>query len=217
MGASVIPIIGSIITSVIVSKAVAVIGEKIGLSEDLTGILSAAAGAYAGAATYNQAMGAATPGPAKAGMDLSAATAMPTAQPAMPPPVSNIPGTPLVPGGSPYTSPQSAGGGMLTQAPPPDLAGGGMPPPPGGTTANQVIESQTAGKAGEDSWWSKMFSPGKTMDLVMAGMQGYGEAGMRQYEVDRPYEVEKDRGRRWEEMGTSGFNQVTPTYPSQGG
>lgn len=229
MGAAAVAVVGSIITSVVVSKAVSVIGEKIGLSENLTSILSAAAGAYAGGAAYNQAMGATTAGvgageTAKVGMDLSTATSMP---PAQPPPVSNIPGTPLAPGGSPLANVQSAGSGMLTQPPPTNLAGGGgnIPPPqanapPGGTTANEVIKSQTVGNAGsggEESWWSKMFTPGKTMDLVMAGAAGAGKAGMRKYEVDRPYNVEQDRGRRWDAMGTGGFNQINQTYPSQGG
>lgn len=203
MGASVIPIVGSIITSVIVSKAVGVIGEKIGLSENLTGILSAAAGAYAGGAVYNQATTAAASGTAKVGMDLAEGTAMPTQSGATPP------GTGLG-GGGPVGQ---GGGGMLTQSGPPRPANANVPAaPPAAPPAPPAPPPPPA-----DSWWSKMFTPGKTMDLVMAGMQGYGEAGMRQYEVDRPYEVEKDRGKRWEAMGTSGFNQVNPTYPSQGG
>lgn len=229
MGAAA-PVIGSIITSVVVSKAVSVVGEKIGLSESLTSVLGTVAGVYAGGMTYQAATAstaaAATPPP---GMDLAAAAAAPSNIPGTPiapsaPPASNIAGTPLAPHGSPYASPQSAGatrasrGGMLSM---PEAPVQPAPrPAPGTDTAGEIIRSETVGGGGagtEKSWVERLFSPEKTMDLIMAGMQGYGQAGMRKWEIEYPEKIDERDARRWAAAYPGRSTLTGPSFPSEGG
>ena len=229
------PIIGSIITSIVVSKAVQEIGPRIGMSDDMTSLLSFAAAAYAGGYTYNTtaaAAGGAAGGAGAAGTAGGAYTSPPGPHAgAAAPPVSNIPGTPLAPSDSPYASRPTAGASEASMAVDVPKTRGGMmtesasPPPttraPAGTdTAGSIIESSTQQglhQPVEDSWMSRLFSPEKTMDLVMAGVKGYGQAGIEEYKLEYPEKVATENAQGWAEA-YPGQKQLAPyAPPSQGG
>lgn len=63
----------------------------------------------------------------------------------------------------------------------------------------------------------KLFSPDKTMDLAMAGMSGYGKAGIAKESLEYQTGVEDDRAKGWSDAYGSRANTIKPTYRSQGG
>ncbi|MDH3676041.1 MAG: hypothetical protein OES12_11150, partial [Anaerolineae bacterium] len=68
--------------------------------------------------------------------------------------------------------------------------------------------------AGGD-WWSRLFSPEKTMDLAMAGMASYGEAGMAKEDREYPEKVAQRNEAEWQKMhGGSGMLSMGRNYPS---
>lgn len=73
-----------------------------------------------------------------------------------------------------------------------------------GQTADKVMEEGTT------NWWEKLFSPEKTMDLIMAGMQGYGQAGLREYELEYPEKVAKENEKGW--LSTYGGSPSSLNY-----
>ncbi len=232
--AAAVPLIGSIITSFLVSKAIQVVGEKIGLSDSLTNILAIGASIYAGGMTYkavsaSQAANASIntiPGTTVAP---SAVSNIPGTPLAATPPVSNIPGTPLAPAGSPLASTPSAGfgqaavprPGMLSE--PSAIAPNVSAPPPqtpaGVDTAGKIIEGSTgsAPLVGDKSWVDRLFSPDKTVDLIMAGMQGYGKAGVEQYKLEYPEGVAEKNAAGWADAYPGKLSLTPPQFPSQGG
>jgi len=199
--AAAIPIIGAIFTSVIVSKIVTVVGEKIGLPENLTAILGTVAGAYAGGAAFNQ-MSAAQTGAtemATAGSELGSgagATSGPVAPSAQSVPSNQVVGQGRPPGGNvprnsgmlsePSNIAPSMAGSATTPTPPT------TPPPPPSTVVPGTI-ADTAQK----SWTERLFSPEKTMDMLMAGMQGMGQAGIRETELEYPEKVATKNASAW--------------------
>ncbi|MDH3638901.1 MAG: hypothetical protein OES09_10640 [Gammaproteobacteria bacterium] len=228
--AGAVPIVGAVITSYVVSEAVRAIGPAIGLSDDLTNLLGTVAGAYAGGAAYN----AATAAPAAPVPDLSASPGNIPGTPLAPsaaPPVSNIAGTPLAPAGSPYASAPSAGatrGGMLSEPPtvstPARAAttaqAPGTRPSPGTDTAGRIIEAETVTPAStggtQTSWLERLFSSDKTMDLVMAGMQGYGQAGIVQEQMEYPERIARENAADWA-AAYPGQKSIRSNFPTQGG
>jgi hypothetical protein len=145
-----------------------------------------------------------------------------------PPPAVNTPveSGPLVSGqvNAPSSLPPSAGG-MLTQGMDADLSMSGGPPKPvetspGTQTSSAVIANETVGRVdrpdGKPSWWERVFSNDKTMDLLMAGMAGAGEAGMREFEIERPYEREDELADRWKrsDPGGGGLLRMGRSMPS---
>jgi len=194
--AAAIPIIGAIFTSIIVSKAVSVIGEKIGLSEDLTSILGIVAGAYAGGAAFNAASATQTgaTGLAEAGSELGATGA------------ADIAGSPVAPSAQSVSSNQVIGQGrppggivprpgMLSE--PSGIVGSTPtpPPPPPPPPPSTVVPGTPADTS--QSWTKRLFSPEKTMDLVMAGMQGMGQAGIRKTELEFDEKVATQNASDW--------------------
>lgn len=89
-------------------------------------------------------------------------------------------------------------------------------------TADRVIEStltpeRAATSVQEEDWLAQFFSPDKTMDLAIAGMQGYAEAGMRQEEREYAEEVARDNEKAWvrsSNMGHPGLLTMGRDYPS---
>jgi hypothetical protein len=193
-----VAIVGSIITSYVVSSAVTAVGEKIGLPEDLTSILGTVAGAYAGGMTYDSATGAA----ANAGTGMGGAVpdvALPPTEigaPASAQPsgaMGGPPGGPTRPApigsmGGPPGGP--TGGGMLKSAGPvtpnintqqltPDIV---TPPPP----PNQ-----------SPSWYEKLMSADKTGDIIAAGIQGYAQTGIEKYKLQYPQKIKDRNAKDW--------------------
>jgi hypothetical protein len=210
MGAAV-PVIGSIIVGAIVSKAVQTIGPKLGLSEDITGIAATIAGAYVGGMTYNSAVGAGPAGQGSAPTDLSPvsladggvqsgpnphdASEIATGAKAYPAEYGSVPAkTPLDPMASPNT-------GMLTQS-----------QPPGGVEFSQT--GKTTVKT-EPTYMQRLFSPEKTMDMLMAGIAGYGEAGMAKEDREYPQKIKDRDAAAWSQAFPGSMSQISPTFPSQ--
>lgn len=292
MGAAV-PIVGAVITSFVVSKAVSALGPKLGLSESTSNMLGMGAGMVAGGYVAGLGSTAATadtvtatsgvvgqdiptgyggassvPGPhasvAPGGVAPSAAAApppspmpaptaapqggmagstglrmgagmgapqAPAAAPLQAPSIvdSNIAGTPLAPKGSQFGSAQSAGATGQSAADPGLLRQGQMsvteaiPNPqakPMGTSkvASQVAEQTMGGTttpaAKEPSWWERLFSPEKTMDLLMAGIQGYGEAGMAKEDREYQEKIARQNEKGWISAYGSQPVSLNQRYPS---
>lgn len=232
--AAAVPLIGSIIVGFLVSKVVVAIGEKIGLSDSLTNILAVGASIYAGGMTY-QAASASQVGATQGATTGASANTIPGTTVA-PSSVSNIPGTPLAPAGSPYASTPSAGfgqaaprGGMLTE---PSTIAANLSAPPasssqvaaGGDTAGGIIDASTqsstlAGNKSllDTSWVDRLFSPEKTVDLIMAGMQGYGQAGIAKEQLEYPEEVKEKNAAGWAAAYPGMLSLDAPQFPSQVG
>lgn len=174
-----------------------------------------------GMAGVDLAMNAAPPMGQAAGTGLNEVGAMTSA-----PTVGGAagPGGGLGMGAAPVAPPATPTG-MLSQgiggaAPQSALSMAGQAPVPGADTASQVIKAgtQPAQATGEKSWLEKLFSPENTLSMAMAGMAGAGEAGMREYEIDRPYDWKKEKSKGWKESEFGGeMKSLDPTYRSQGG
>jgi hypothetical protein len=109
------------------------------------------------------------------------------------------------------SAPVSSGGGMLSQA-----GGKVAPPAPTATnTASRTIDAATATTGGgEKSWFEKLFTPERTMDLVMAGMKGYSEAAMREEDREYPEKIAKRNAKAWG-RAYPGMLSMSQQYPSQ--
>lgn len=238
--AAAVPIVGAIIVSVVVSEAVKAIGPKLGFSDTMVGIGATIAGAYAGGMTYSSAM-ATTAGAgvesAGGGMDLALdtstadlsaagsnvapsgaggaglgldpnsfnlAASAPTAVPAAPAAAAGGVTTPPLTVGAAPGADTALGGGMLSRAAAPTAA-----VPKAATTASRVTDT-----AGEKSWYEKLFTPEKTMDLIMAGMTGYSEAGMAEEEREYPEKIAKQNAKDWSKA-YPGMLSLSQQYPSQ--
>lgn len=256
--AAAVPIIGSVIAGIVVSKAVSAIGPKLGLSDEMTGIAATVAGVYAGGMTYNAASTPATSGITgnQVGMDLSvpevalpsaggdlsmagssaapsgaaagaghgvpsgpgphgrAATPAPSgsvAPSALTAPPSELTpevASPLKISSAPDAQPQ----GMLSQSQPAT--------PPTSNTATNTVESSTTGAPpppnADATWYEKLFSSEKTLDLLMAGMQGYGEAAMAKEDREYDEHIARENAKGWVATNPSpgGFLTISNQYPS---
>ena len=226
MGAAAAVVAGQIITSIVVSKVATVVAQKIGLSDDLAGLVGIGAGLYAGGLAGAE-MTAASTATAPAGVDIAAS--------ALPP--ANIPGTPIAPSAAP---PVTTGPGMIpgpiqgVQSPlpaPPNIQSGGMlapkqtPPvasataPPVGTdTATDMVKAGTTSvpaDPGATSWWDRIWQSSKTMDTLVGAAggaaQGYlqGQAVKDQYKAQ--YAREDELAGRWGDGSLNG----SLAYPNQ--
>ena len=231
--AAAVPFIAEIVVRVVVSKVASKVATKIGFSDDMANLIGVGVGMYAGGAAGNAASAAVNPTNPAPGMDLSSAMdgGMDLAINAPPPTVGGpAPAAPVsaenlsigsAPGASEGLAIGGQGpaqsGGMLTQG----LGGAGSPaaPPsntvgtPGGSTSDRLIEGgTTVGKAGsgDDSWWGKLFSPEKTMDLAMAGLAGAGRAGIAKEQLEYPEKVAKQNAQGWAagDPNPGGFSSI---------
>ena len=89
----------------------------------------------------------------------------------------------------------------------------------GPSTASKVIEQETVGRTAggseeQTNWWKRLFSPEKTMDLAMAAMQGYGEAGMRKHELEYPEKIAEKNAAAWDKAYGGRDASLNQTYPS---
>jgi len=287
MGAAA-PVVGSIITAVVVGSVASKVAEKIGFSESTAQILGLAAGAYAGGmvgggstAASTQQAGATTSivgtqlptgygGPVSptgsgfTGTGPQVATTVPAGQA-----VSGTAYSPAAGGGAgaaaagsgfpagglPAFQPQMAAPAPTFQAPTTvqqtgtvgvpgaTTAGTGTTPAPvtpaeqgylsqgmqrqpvsgtytqpGSRTAEGIIKQETVGRTpggsdAQSSWLERFFSPEKTMDLAIAGIGGYAEAGMRKWELEYPEKVKRRDAADWA-RAFPGMASLNQQYPS---
>jgi hypothetical protein len=195
--AAAVPVIGSIITSVLVSKAVSVIGEKIGLSDNLTSILGTVAAAYAGGTVFNELSAAqkGAQGMTAAGSEMgSGAGATPTpAAPSADVAASNVPSFDPS-SAAPQDIVGAPRGGMLSE---PAITPSMSTKPPITTAKPPTTTVPGTPASTQQSWTERLFSPEKTMDLVMAGMQGIGQAGIRETEMEYPEKIAQQNADAW--------------------
>ena len=92
---------------------------------------------------------------------------------------------------------------------------------PQGDTARKVIDEGTVGRTGggtgeggETNWWKRLFTPEKTMDLAIAGMQGYAEAGMAKEEREYAEGVKQKNAADWGAAYGTQVGALNQTYPS---
>lgn len=223
MGVSVIPIISSIVVSMLVSKAVQALGPKLGLSDSMTGIAATVGGMYAGGMTYGamQPTAAASTTTATEIGAQSTPSALSAAGSDIAPSwggATNPTGTGFLgqagaqPGGvSPLPSPGGARPGLAAPA----LA---SPPPPPPPPAPVVAPPVTPPPVPKQSWFDKLMASDKAWDMGMAAFGGAGEAGMAdkkmRYQED---EIDKPNARAWEKADPNGGGYLTlgRGYPSQ--
>lgn len=216
--AAAVPVIGAIVVAFVVSKVVQKIGPKLGLSQEMSNMLGMVAGAYAGGMTYAAATPTAAASTTPAGADLGsgagASNAAPSAQltaesagagafnpasaapqhiaGATPPPTAptamngtaTIPATADQAALSRMTESAARPSGMLTE--PPDLMAATKTPTPASTPP-----------VPEKSWTERLFSPEKTMDLVMATAQGWAQGGAAQEALEYDENVDKSNEKDW--------------------
>jgi hypothetical protein len=86
----------------------------------------------------------------------------------------------------------------------------------GDSVSKSVIQSQGKTAPAENDWWGKLFTPEKTMDLIMAGMQGYGQAAMAEEEREYPEKIARQNEKEWSRAyGGGGLLSLSQNYPSQ--
>ena len=133
---------------------------------------------------------------------------------------SNTPGVANTVGG-PTSVPSIGGGDIVTSSAPPVQAQSGGLLSEGigaGNTSTAIGKNNIVEKVGaKDSWWKKLFSPENTTQLAIAGIGGYGKAGMAKEAMEYDEDVKKDNEKDWvaADPNPSGFNSVNVSYPSQ--
>jgi hypothetical protein len=212
--AAAVPFIASVVVGMVVSKVVQEIGPKIGLSEDMSNMLGMVAGAYAGGMTYGAMSPTATSATemTAAGSDLGSgvATAGQIAPSEALTVAENVPaGVQAAPGASgPHPSVEHltqppAGASQLSTArtgmmsEPSALL---SPAQPAQVAAQAPAQAQAAAPPPapvEQSWTERLFSPERTMDMVMAAAQGWGQAGMAQETMEYDEKVATKNAKDW--------------------
>lgn len=199
MGAAAVPMIGQIVTSVVVGTVATRVAESMGMgsASGLIGtIAGVAAGGYVGGQMTPQSP-AAQPKP-EVGMDIAKATALPDSGP-------DLSVTPIEPdaasgadlyGG--YSPTPEAGRGMLSQA----------APPPKVDVAQQMIQQGVVpddGASETPSFLERMFSPEKTIDMAMAAVGGMSDYTLAKEDREYPESVKRSDAREWDkQFGGSG-------------
>jgi hypothetical protein len=242
MGVAAAAFAGQVIVSVLVSQIATEVAKKVGMSDSMAGLVGLASGMGAGFAA-GTAMAAPAAGGSTAGTTAGAATKTATyggaaGSPGMAPGAPGAvtgPGNPMGSGFAGNGPPiGNAGSGMLSQSapsypstPPPGTVASpsSFPntPPPGlvpgdGNTASNLVGKGTVGAvdtAGK-SWAEKLFTPEKTMDLIMAGAGGYAKAGMAKDDREYQEQVAKDNEKEWNPNGV-GINSIRTPYRTQNG
>jgi len=221
MGAAAGAVVGQVVVGALVGMAAQKVSQSLGMPDMVSNMIGMGAGIAAGGMVTGAAGTAAGVSPAAAGVPMtpggSTAVAPPSQLPTTTPPqVSNVAGTPIAPDASPH----KARGGMLSQKPPQIATPPSSAPPatvggPQGTTADRAIAAGTGGDMkASPTWVERLFTPEKTMDMVMAGMQGYAQSDQRKWELERDYEREDEISKRWKDQD-SDPRSLKPTYPTQ--
>jgi hypothetical protein len=232
MGAAAGVMVGQVIVAVLVSKAATIVAQEIGLGDNLAGLVGMGAGIYAGGMAGDS-FGAASTGTAATSTAASNVPGTPFAamEPGMTPPLaaagpSNIPGTPLAQSGSvnpnPPANPHGLNqrGGMLSEgtattprATSTNLGGSSSANMAlSGSTGSDLVSSgvnkESLAPTDGGSWWDKLMSSDKTIDLAVAGMGGYSAAGIAKGDREYDEDVRKDDARDWVSGGSVGINKI---------
>ena len=100
--------------------------------------------------------------------------------------------------------------------------GGAPTPGTGSTEASLTAATNTpppvAPPKEPASWWSRLFTPEKTMDLAMAGLSGYGKAGIAKEQMEYDDKMKQKNATAWTNYRGSpggGLPQLSPNFPSQ--
>ena len=238
MGDAVAEVVTEVVVAVVVSEVASTIAEKVGLSDSMANLVGiGAAGYVAHARTQEEPhpiFGGGTGGEEAptAGMDLSTGIQGVTPPPAQGQPVAPSDVAPSGPApnavagltdpggqGPGGTLPAGgAGAGMLTQgqatpgtAPPPDP----VPTAPAPTVQSSTV-GKTGGDVGEDSYWSKLFSSERTMDMLLAGIGGAAKDKQATEEREYPEKVAKANEAEWLKAGTGNLGKLRQSFPGQG-
>ncbi len=236
--AAAVPFIAQVVVSVLVSKVATSLAEKLGFSDGFSQIIGMAAGIYAGVAVGG-AMSPKTAGgeaglkaPELANLDVAAGGGG-AVQPV-------APSTAITPGmGAPGPSGGlteslggaggGGGGGILTQGavPPGTLPSGGIVPSGKFVPKPEIVQpsvaknviSETVGGAGEnagESYWKKLFSPERLVDMAAGGIKGAADYQTAKEDREYPEEVVRRNAADWLNRGTSGLSQIRLKGPGQG-
>lgn len=227
MGEATAEVITEIVVAVVVSEVASSIAEKIGLSDSMADLVGIGAAAYVGAARAQEEphpiFGGGT-GTGAAGSVLDAGL------PSLEQQKTSGPVAPsdVAPSGAPDdigmrtgegTLPAGgAASGLLTQgqATPGTVNQGANVVP---SVETPKVQSDTVGRTPppeEGSYWSKLFSPERTMDMLLAGIGGAAKS--KEIEEDREYpeKVAKANAAGWVSAGTENLGKLKQTFPGQG-
>ena len=237
------PIVGSIITSVIASKAVTMIGEKIGLDPKLTQLGSVIAGAYAGNMAYGEISAAQAAGTS---LNPDAAAGVTEAARGVVDPTVSAPSDTLSLTGNPAnipSSPELAGidqigseiSGGITKSQPTTLGGdmigtgetGGLLTQgqssadvlsQGGAGADSLAKSQMVTTpqntvGSEDSWLRKLFPNDRLVDMGVAGIGAWGDYETEMSKLDRQEDFIQDTRDTWDPAAEGGVKSIRSGIP----
>ena len=231
MGDAVVDVVTEVAVAVVVSKAATYIAEKVGISDSMANLIGVGAAGYVAHARsqlephpiFGGGQGAADA--PSAGMDLStgiqgvqppASAGQPVAPSSVAP--SGASGAPDDIGMRPGGTTQAGGvdAGMLTQG----QSGAGVTSQPGiaPKVESQIVEPPVKKKEepADDSYWSKLFSPERTMDLLLAGIGGAAKQDIAKEEREYPEKVAKANAAAWTKAGTSNLGTLRQSFPGQG-
>ncbi len=238
MGDAVVDVVTEVVVAVVVSTVATKIAEKIGLSDSMANLVGIGAAGYVAHARAQDEPhpifggGTGEAEPPAAGMDLNsgiqgaeadqAGTNAPIA------PSDNAPSGPAPnavagltdPGGQGPAGTLPAGGaapGMLTQGQTPATAPAPAPVP---TTDVPQVQSKLVEPPPkeDDSYWSKLFTPGRTMDMLLAGIGGAAKDKQAQEDREYPEKVAQANAAGWvnADPNPSGVGKVRQSFPGQG-
>ena len=228
MGAGAAVIAGQIVASVVVSVVASKVASSLGMGDTMSGLVGMGAGLYAGGAV-GEAMGGGLGTGADAGtglandqigMDLASGMTQPLAGDTMAPSAA-------LSGQAPTT-----GKGMIpgpiqgVQAPnpaPPMIQSGSQPgmlskatAAPPVTSAPPPVQSNPLGPAGEQSWFDKVMSSGKTMDTLVGAAgglaQGWAQGKALEDQNKAQWDREDDQAKAW---GNSSWSGPGLAYPNK--
>lgn len=196
--AQMIPVIGQIIVSVLVSKLATQVSSKIGLSDSMAGLVGIGAGLYAGGMAGEAMAPTPTGSPAPTvGMDLNAGITGSAV--ATPDDMSNIAAS------TPLADPLA-----VTPATP---TPGGIPAPVTTTpavTPAPVVKPLTTPPPAGGNWWDKILGSQKGMDTLVGAAGGMAQGYMQGEAADDAY---KARNKRDDEMSARWANYDMENVP----
>lgn len=241
MGDAVTEVITEVVVAVVVSEVASGIAEKIGLSDSMANLVGIGAAGYVAHARnqeephpiFGGGTGEAEAPPA-AGMDLSTgiqgaeASQAGTTSPVAPSDVAASGPAPNAVAGLTDPGGQGPGGtintatpGLLTQGQTP--AGAANQPAPVPTTNVPTVQSSTVGKTGgdvgnEESYWTKLFSSERTMDMLLAGIGGAAKDKQATEDREYPEKVARANAAGWvnADPNPGGVGSLRQSFPGQG-
>ncbi len=239
MGDAVAEVVTEIVVAVVVSKVASGIAEKIGLSDSMADLVGIGAAGYVGYARaqeephpiFGGGTGDAQESPLDAGLPTleqqqaggpSATTAPSDAAPSGPSP--NAVAGLTDPGGQGAGGVLPAGGGapgMLTQGQG-SPAGAIQKPAPVPTIDAPKVQSDLVKpppkQKEDDSYWSKLFSSERTMDMLLAGIGGAAKDKQATEDREYPEKIARQNAAGWAsaDPNPGGVGKLRQSFPGQG-